>query len=186
MPSRAELNSRGRNVGLNPANYPNDSAFEQEVLYAEKNATTVTGALATGTLTSDATAPSNNDTVTIGSRTYTYKTTLSTGPAVANEVLIGANAAAALANLKKAINDSGTQGTEYSYGTSAHPDVTAGTLTATTLAVDARRKQVSNTATTEASTHLSWGAATLASGLPGVVAAPAGTNEQLAGEYRYV
>lgn len=185
MPSRSELNLRARAVGIDQSTFPNDSALEQEVLYVEKNAGTVTGALATGTLTSDATAPANNETVVVGSRTYTFKTALSS-PVAANEVLIGANAAAALANLKKAINDSGTQGTEYSKGTKVNPDVSAGTLTATTLVLDAKRKQIGNAlATTETSDHLSFGGATLASGLPGVVANPSGSAEGVSGQYRY-
>src|SRR2546429_5304024 len=36
----------------------------------------LTGVKAVGTLTSDATAPANNDTVTVGLKTYTFKTTL--------------------------------------------------------------------------------------------------------------
>lgn len=59
------------------------------------------GAAATGTLTSDNTNVSNNDTVTINGRVYTFKTTL-TG--AADEVLIGADADASLTNLKNLIN----------------------------------------------------------------------------------
>lgn len=59
------------------------------------------GAAATGTLTSNNTNVSNNDTVTINSRVYTFKTTL-TG--AADEVLIGANADASLTNLANLIN----------------------------------------------------------------------------------
>lgn len=59
-------------------------------------------AAAAGVLTHDATNPSNNDTVTIGSTVYTFKTTL-TG--AANEILIGADADATLQALADAIND---------------------------------------------------------------------------------
>jgi len=122
---------------------------------------------ATQTLTSDATAPSNNDTVSVGSAVYTFKTTLSVGPAVPFEVLIGADAAAALDNLKSAINATAGAGTTYGTGTTANTDVTATTNTDTTQVVEAI---VSGTAgdaiaVAENSTHLSWGAATLAGGL---------------------
>lgn len=208
MASRAELNVRARNVGVDPANYPNDSKLEQRVIYEEKNSATETGALAVGTLTSDATAPSDGDTVTIGvpgspaARTYTFKTALSeaygvatltsdatapssgdtvtiggqvytfrttlSSPAVPNEVLIGASAAAALDNLKIAINASGgTPGTEYSVGTVANEKVTATTNTNTTQVVQARQigTQGNGIAVAEESTHLSWGAAQTAGGV---------------------
>jgi hypothetical protein len=66
---------------------------------------------ATGAIIRTATNVSNNDTVTVGSQTYTFKTTLTP----ANyEVLIGADAAASLTNLRHAINNSGgTPGTDY-------------------------------------------------------------------------
>ncbi len=116
---------------------------------------------ATGLLTSDATAPSDGDTVTIQGLQYTYKTTL-TGAAF--EVLIGVSAAVALDNLKIAINDAGgTEGTEYGVGTYAHPDVTATTNTNTTQVVEARQYGLKgNTFTiSENSTHLAWGAGTM-------------------------
>lgn len=168
MPSREQLNRRARVAGLDPATIQNDSVLEQRVNYLEANADAVTGAVGTGTLTSDTTNVSNNDTVTVDGRVYTFKTTL-TG--AADEVKIGADAATSLDNLKAAINDSGTQGTNYGVGTTAHTTVTATTNTDTTQVIQSRYKQKSNSiTTTEASSHLSWGGATLASGLPAVVA----------------
>lgn len=74
-----------------------------------------TAQAATGTITSNGTNVSNNDTVTVGATTYTFKTTLT--PA-AGEVLRGATAAASLQNLVDAIN--GTPGLgNVTYGTGA-------------------------------------------------------------------
>lgn len=116
-----------------------------------------------GTLTSDATAPADGDTVTIDGSVYTFKTALT---ATANQVLIGGTAATALANLKKAINLAGVAGTDYGTGTAVHPTVSAGTLTSTTLQVTAKTSGTAGNAiaTTETSAHLSWSAATLAGG----------------------
>lgn len=73
---RNELSVRARVVGLDHTLYPNDSKLEQKLLWLEKNATAFTGASATGVLTSDNTNNADAETVTIGSQTYTYKTTL--------------------------------------------------------------------------------------------------------------
>jgi hypothetical protein len=48
--------------------------------------------------------PTDGDTVVIKGVTFTFKTTLSSGPAVAGEVLIGASAATANTNLTAALN----------------------------------------------------------------------------------
>lgn len=292
--SRARINLELAALGVDPSTIQNDSVANQRAVYLLRNHDTVTGALGTQTLTSDATNNSDAETVTIGSVVYTWKTTLTgvratstltsdntnvadgdtvtldgklytfrtavakegdvliganadasllnlirainhsgtagtdyicqtvhptvsaatsvtshafvvtatkpgTAPnsygtietsahlswtgttlsggvaPVAYEVLIGADAATSLANLKKAINASGTSDTEYSSGTAIHPLVTAGTITATTLVVSSRYKAITNSiVTTETGAHTSWGAATLASGLPGMVAVPAG------------
>lgn len=83
MPSRKELELRGRVLGIDPANYTNDSNLLQRVGYAEYNAATVTGTLASGTVTSDTTANTDGDTVTVGSNVYTFKTALTEAKATA-------------------------------------------------------------------------------------------------------
>lgn len=203
MPSRASLELRAQNVGIDPDSYPNDSTLEQKTLYEEKQAgaatgvkatgtytassvangntvtigsktytfkTTLSGVRATGTLTSDATAPSDGDTVTIGNKTYTFKTALSAGPTVANEVLIGVSAAVSLDNLKSAINGTAGEGSTYSTGTVAHTQVRATTNTDTTQVIEALAIGTAGNsiATTENGTHTSFGAATLTGGAASV------------------
>jgi len=74
-------------------------------------------------------------TVTVGSKTYTFVTALSTTP-TANEV-IASNEATGLTNLKAAVNGAAGAGTTYSTPTTANTVVTAGTVTGTTLAFSA-------------------------------------------------
>lgn len=96
--------------------------------------------------------------------------TLESGVAtIPNEVLLGANPAAMLDNLKVAINGGATEGTNYSFGTRAHPQVTAEANADTTQVVQARDYAVTNasiatTDPTDTGNHMSWGAATLESG----------------------
>lgn len=118
---------------------------------------------ATATLTSDATDVSDADTVTIGSTVYRFKSTM----AQAYDVQIGGTAAISLDNLKAAINATGTPGVEYFAGTIAHPTVTATTNTDTTQVIEAITGGTAGNAivTTEVSTHLSWGGATMAGGI---------------------
>jgi len=165
MLSRDFLELVARTVNVDASTYPNDSKLEQKVIYALKN-TPGDAVKASGTLTSTGTAPANNDSVTVGGYTYTYKTAL-TGAAF--EVLIGASASVALDNLKSAVNATAGAGTTYGTGTYAHPDVDATTKTATTLLFVAKNAGTEGNAivTTETSTQLSFGAGTLASGAAG-------------------
>lgn len=119
-------------------------------------------------LTSDNTEVTDGDTVTIGTTVYRFKNT----PAQAYDVKRdGTTADTTLGNLVKAINGTGTPGTEYFAGTIAHPDVTASAVTAHATTVTAKQPGTAGNAiaTAETSSHLSWagGAATLASGATG-------------------
>ena len=97
---------------------------------------TTASVAASGTLTVSDT-PHNGALVSIGSIVYTFRTALSS-PTIANEVLIGANAEAAIDNLVKAITLAATIGTNYSIGTEVHPTVTAAKATASTMTVTAK------------------------------------------------
>lgn len=124
----------------------------------------LTEAKASGTLTGTATNVANGDTVTINGLVYTFQTVLTN---VARNVFIGASAAASLTNLFRAITLTGTPGTDYAAATVINPDVTATNPTGTTLVATAKviGTAANAFATTETSTQLSWGAATLTGGV---------------------
>lgn len=135
------------------------------------------GNAATGALTLTANA-ANDETVTIGARTYTYKTTL-TG--AADEVLIGVDEIDSLDNLIAAINDDITaEGVLYGTGTVKHPDVTASAGSGSVMDVTAVAEGAAfnSVATTETLSNGSWGAATLTGGTNSVlnVVAPPSTE----------
>ncbi len=178
MPSRNELVIRGNAVGLTASNYPNDSKFEQKILYLEKFGTAYTETLGVGTLTQSGPATAG-DQILVGNRTYTFvialtgvkasstmtnATSFSDGETILidgfiytfvttmvatapNLILIGANVAASLDNMKQAINQGDTawpsaatnegRGTNWSTQTVRHPTVTATTNGATTQVVEA-------------------------------------------------
>jgi hypothetical protein len=122
------------------------------------------GLAAVATLT--VTTPANNETVTIGITpgvVYTFKTTL-TG--AANEVLLGATPAAALDNLKSAVNGTAGEGTTYGTGTVANTSVSATTNTDTTQLFVARVPGTVGNAyvSTETGATMAFGGATFASG----------------------
>lgn len=209
MPSRAELVNRANVMGLDPANYPNDSKLEQKVIYLETNASTMAGTLATGTVTASGVAVaaetitigsktytwrasltgakatgtitttgvfSNGETVTVNGVTYTMRTTLSS-PAQAFEVLIGANAAASLDNLKTAINggstafptaaDASGEGSTYSVGTYRNPFVTATTNADDSQVIEAREfgTAAHKYDTVETCANASWGGTVMSGGV---------------------
>ena len=148
----------------------------QMLAYFGTSVSNALGTAASTTLTSDTTAPADGSTIVIGAITYTFKTAL-TAAGVAYEVLINTTAANALVNLKKAINNTGTPGTDYGVGTVAHPQVIATTVAATTLLIVAQQNGTgANTiATTVGGTsHCTWAGATMNSGTPGTGSGPVG------------
>jgi hypothetical protein len=171
MPSRHELNMRAVAMNFDPSTIANDSKLEQKVLWLEKNQAqaAISGTAPTTTLTSSGVAQ-NNETMTIGNVTYTFKTALSS-PAVANEILIGAAATNTLDNIKDAINGtsvSGSPGTIYSQPTKRHPQVTAGAKTATTLVIaPADVNTGGSMATTETLANFAFTGATMSAGTLG-------------------
>ena len=68
MPSRNELVIRGNAVGLTASDYPNDSKFEQKILYLEKNGTAYSATKGTGVFTIAGADVVAGDTITIGNR----------------------------------------------------------------------------------------------------------------------
>lgn len=128
----------------------------------------VTVTKASGTLTSNNTNVSVDDTVTIASLVYTFKAAPTT---VAYQVKIGADADASLLNLIRAINGSGTPGTDYGSLTPENAQVSAATsVTAHAFAVTARSGIDAALATTTTAATLSWGAATLTGGSVAITA----------------
>jgi hypothetical protein len=121
------------------------------------------GAKATGTLTFSGVGTAD-DTITIGSKTYTLKAAPTT---VANEVLIGASATATAANLIAAINGAAGAGTAYGSLTTAHPDVIASAGAAGVVEIQAKVAGQAGDAiaTTETGSNTSFGSATLTGGI---------------------
>lgn len=86
--------------------------------------------------------------------------------AVANEILWVTNDATALDNMKLAINGTGTEGTDYSTGTNANPDVIATTNGNTTQVIEAKvfGSLGNSITTTETMTTTAWTGTTLSGG----------------------
>lgn len=117
-----------------------------------------------GTVTSDATNPDSGGTIVIGAKTYRFIDVL----AQANDVLIGASAAATLDNLKSAVNATAGEGTVYGMGTTANATVEATTNTDTTQLLEARTAGAAGNAIvlTENATHITvTGSGTLYKGI---------------------
>lgn len=114
------------------------------------------------------------ETVTIDSVVYSFVDVLSEtngAAAVANQVLFGASSAAALDNLKLAINAGATAGTNYSTGTAVHPTVTATTNENASQVVAAKVKGTAAESVEVDDTIAdgAWADATLANGVDGTV-----------------
>lgn len=136
-----------------------------DLVVPELEAAPVDAVAAAGTLTSDNTNVADGATVTIGGKTYTFKTELTPEE---GEVLIGEDADGSLTNLVSAINHEGTPDTDYSCA-EVHPTVSAAAVAshATELTALTPGAAGNAIATTETSTHLSFGGATLSGGIDG-------------------
>ena len=111
---------------------------------------------------------SDGDTVTIDTKTYTFKTTLTD---VDGYVLIGADASESALNLVKAITGFVPgRGNVYAESTTIHTTVTA-LRDGDTVEVTAKDRGTSGNsiATTETSSQLSWGDTTLTGGTAAVI-----------------
>jgi len=113
--------------------------------------------------TSDATAFTDGETVTLDTIVYTFKITLTGLP---YEILIGADAAASLDNMKSAVNGTSGAGTTYGVATPAHPKVviTTNTDTANTLRARIPGVTYNTMVTTETCAHASFADTTLGGG----------------------
>ncbi len=110
-------------------------------------------------------------TFTIGTRTYTgvielTETLVGTAGAVADQVLWVTSEAVFLDNIKKAINQTGIAGTNYSTGTTVNTDVLATTNTDTEQTIVAREVGTggNSIATTETLGNYSWTSTVMAGG----------------------
>jgi hypothetical protein len=133
------------------------------ISFAATTDPTIAATKATGAITRTATNVANNDTVTIGTTVYTFKTTLTPAD---YEVLIGADASASLTNLRHAIlGTGGTPGTDYQVP-AAHPTVTALAISGSNLPLEAITAGTAGNsiALVETSAELTVSAATLLGG----------------------
>lgn len=114
--------------------------------------------------------PANGETVVIGSKTYTFQTTLTD---VDGNVQIGATTADSIDNLVSAINLSTGAGTKYAASMTLNTQVTASEGTGLTMVVVAKTPGVAGNSigTTDTVADASWGAATLLGGADGAAAA---------------
>lgn len=121
----------------------------------------MSASFAKGTLTLSGNAVAA-ETVVVGGVTYTWRAAVG---ATANEVKVGATAAASAQNLFDAINATPAEsGVTFGSATVANPRVRAIGVTATTVVVACRQAgAIGNlVASTETMTNAAWGAATLA------------------------
>lgn len=147
-----------------PGRFPRGSRLSGRQGTMDVNVRTVAITQATGLLTLIGNM-SNGNTVTIGSKTYTFQTTLTN---VDGNVKIGTLPSDSIDNLVAAIVLGSGAGTKYAAAMTLHPTATAvnsgnDTMTATAKVGGASGNLI---ATTEISTAASWGGATMSGGGP--------------------
>lgn len=126
---------------------------------------------ATGTVTFNASDPTDEDTITVDGIVYTIQ-----GGTIADfayDVNLSTTEATMAANFEKAINNTGTAGTDYSNGVAAHPAVSASRSSAVVTLTARAPGSVGNAITLAASddgTSVDISGATLSGGLDSAVA----------------
>lgn len=163
--------SAGRTLTINAspvtADQPDDDDFSYQVLNQRPawDDSYIEGAYtyATGIFTFTA-QPSNGDTMTIGSQTYTWVTSFSTAPA--DEILIGADVDETIDNTTAAINGGAGEGTTYGTGTTANSSAGAYLITYPQFGLQALTIGTAgnSVATTETSSTGAFNASTLEGG----------------------
>lgn len=125
------------------------------------------GVAATGTLTFNSELPHDGNTVILGSQTYIFKTALSAGPTVPNEILIEATVTLTIDNLVSALEGTAGEGTKYSVGTLSQGMITTSKASADTFLVtyDSVGFLGNQYDTLGTLTHATWGANTLTGGI---------------------
>lgn len=136
------------------------------------NTTWADTTLGGGTGVSDAGITTDDATITIGTRTYTFVVELSESlgaAAIADQILWVTSEAVALDNMKLAINANGTAGTQYSTGTTINAQVRATTNANDSQVIEARVLGTAGNsiATTDTLANYAWGGTTMASGSGG-------------------
>ncbi|MCH8851201.1 MAG: hypothetical protein IID41_00950 [Planctomycetes bacterium] len=136
----------------------NDNGTFREI----RNITLIAGVSATATLTFSGNA-ANDETVEIGGKTYTFKTTIGSAD---GEVDVGINQAESEDQLTAAINLGAGGGTKYTSQTTAHPSVTAAHVASTVVVTAIATGAAGNAITvSEGMGSGDWGVSVLTGGV---------------------
>ncbi len=172
-------NSKYENVG-------DETSATWELLSSAESSTPVNAVAATGVITSDNTEIADGDTVTIGGRVYTFRDTLAQVDDVKRH---GTTADTTLANLRAAINLTGTEGVEYFAGQTINADVTCSAVAAHAVTLTAKTKGVIGNLITlvKSAAHLTLSglsAGKLSGGVDGTVGGAG--EERYDSSYKYI
>lgn len=125
-------------------------------------------AQAAATLTGDGTDVADGDTVTVNDRTYRFKDT----PSAIGDIFRDASLTTSMQRLVKAINHTGTVGVDYYTGTLGATDVLAGAYNSGAHTIGLTSISYSTAAnayaTTETSSHLSFGGSIMSGGVDAI------------------
>ena len=144
------------------------AAFTQGASFHDLTLAGNPSARAVGTFTLSAQATTGS-TVTIGGRVYTFRSTLSSGPTVADEIKIGSTVRETLNNFAAALLHTNGEGVKYSTGTTKSatvavpPEMTSTSIKVKAITFDAATGNAITT--TETDPNGSWGGATLSGGV---------------------